>query len=201
MSPTATPEANADRPLRDEPHEDPVLHREVSHHGMVWDVVRERFDHGGEELTREFVEHTGAVAVVCLDEQGRVLLIRQYRHPVRMREWELPAGLLDVPGEDPLVAARRELAEEADVRAGEWSRLATHRSSPGFTDEVLTTFLATGLSEVPEGERYERTGEERDMEVRWVPLQEAVDAVLDGRIGNATTIIGLLVASATRDRR
>ena len=192
----AAPGANADGELRDVPHEDPVLHREVSHHGMIWDVVVERFDHGGEELTREFVEHTGAVAVVCLDADGRVLLLRQYRHPARFLEWELPAGLLDVPGEDPLVAARRELAEEADLVAAEWSHLATHRSSPGFTDEVLTTYLATGLTEVPEGERHERTGEERDMVRRWVPLQEAVDAVLDHRIGNATTMIGLLTASA-----
>jgi ADP-ribose pyrophosphatase len=194
--PVAASGANADTELRDVPHQDPVLHREVTHHGMVWDVVRERFDHGGEELTREFVEHSGAVAVVVLDEAGRVLLLRQYRHPARVLEWELPAGLLDVPGEDPLVAAQRELAEEADLVAAEWSHLATHRSSPGFTDEVLTTYLATGVTEVPEAERHERTGEERDMELRWVPLPEAVDAVLDSRIGNATTMIGLLTAFA-----
>jgi ADP-ribose pyrophosphatase len=194
--PVAASGPNADTELRDVPHQDPVLHREVTHHGMVWDVVRERFDHGGEELTREFVEHSGAVAVVVLDEAGRVLLLRQYRHPARVLEWELPAGLLDVPGEDPLVAAQRELAEEADLVAAEWSRLATHRSSPGFTDEVLTTYLATGVTEVPEAERHERTGEERDMELRWVPLREAVDAVLDSRIGNATTMIGLLTAFA-----
>ena len=196
--PVAAPRSNADGPLRDVPHQDPVLHREVSHHGMIWDVVRERFDHGGEELTREFVEHSGAVAVVVLDGEGRVLLLRQYRHPARVLEWELPAGLLDVPGEDPLVAAQRELAEEADLVAAEWSHLATHRSSPGFTDEVLTTYLATGVTEVPETERHERTGEERDMELRWVPLREAVDAVLDHRIGNATTMIGLLTAFARR---
>jgi ADP-ribose pyrophosphatase len=194
--PVAASGANADTELRDVPHQDPVLHREVTHHGMVWDVVRERFDHGGEDLTREFVEHSGAVAVVVLDEAGRVLLLRQYRHPARVLEWELPAGLLDVPGEDPLVAAQRELAEEADLVAAEWSHLATHRSSPGFTDEVLTTYLATGVTELPEAERHERTGEERDMELRWVPLPEAVDAVLDSRIGNATTMIGLLTAFA-----
>ena len=188
--------ANADGPLHDVPHLDPVLDRRVSHHGMIWDVVREDFDHGGEVLTREFVEHPGAVAVVCLDDEQRVLLLRQYRHPARVLEWELPAGLLDVPGEDPLVAARRELAEEADVRATHWAHLATHRSSPGFTDEVLTTFLATGVSPVEAHERYDRTGEERDMELRWVPLSEAVAAVLDHRVGNATTMIGLLTAFA-----
>lgn len=196
----AATEANAEEPLRDEDHQDRVLHREVAYEGMIWDVVRERFDHGGEELTREFVEHSGAVAVVCLDDEQRVLLLRQYRHPARVLEWELPAGLLDVPGEDPLVAAQRELAEEADLVATEWSHLATHRSSPGFTDEVLTTFLASGLSPVPEGERYERTGEERDMVLRWVPLTEAVEAVLDHRIGNVTTMVGLLTAFARLGR-
>lgn len=188
--------APADGTLRDEPHLDPVLHREVSHRGMIWDVVRETFDHGGEVLTREFVEHSGAVAVVCLDEDERVLLLRQYRHPARVREWELPAGLLDVPGEAPLSAAQRELAEEADLRAEGWEQLATHRSSPGFTDEMLTIYLATGLSAVPEDERHERTAEERDMELRWVPLAEAVDAVLAQRISNATTMIGVLTAAA-----
>jgi ADP-ribose pyrophosphatase len=179
----------------------PVVRSEVLHHGMVWDVVRETVDLGDAgEVTREFVRHPGAVSVVALDDQDRLVLVQQYRHPVRVLEWEVPAGLLDVDGEDPWVAAARELHEEADLRAEEWHVLADYFSSPGGMDEALRVYLARGLSHVPEHERHEREGEELGMPVRWVDLDEARDAVLAGRIHNPSAVIGVLAAHAAREK-
>lgn len=179
----------------------PVLESTVVHDGMVWDVVRERVDLGGPggEVTREFVRHTGAVAVVCLDDEDRVLLIHQYRHPVTTLEWELPAGLLDIPGEDPCLAAQRELAEEADLVAREWHVLVDHYSSPGGLSEALRIFLARGLAAVPEEQRHTREGEEAGMPAGWVSLDEVTAAVLDGRLHNPSLMIGALAARAARE--
>ncbi|HYN29214.1 MAG TPA: NUDIX hydrolase [Dermatophilaceae bacterium] len=169
--------------------------------GRVWDVVEETFDLGeAGTLTREVVDHPGAVAVLALDEADRVLLIRQYRHPVGMHEWELPAGILDVVGEPPQEAAARELHEETDHTARTWHVLADHFSSPGGLNEALRIFLARDLAPVPDGERHEREGEERGMPVRWVPLDEARDAVLAGGLHNPTLVIGIHTAYALRER-
>lgn len=177
----------------------PVGSTTVSHAGMIWDVVRDRVDLGEAGVVeREYVRHTGAVAVLALDDDDRVLLLRQYRHPVRHELWEPPAGLLDVAGEDPLVAARRELAEEADLVAGEWAVLIDWFSSPGGMDEALRCYLARGLSEVPHDERHTREAEEHGMPTRWVPLDEAKDAVLAGRIHNPAAVVGILSAWAAR---
>ena len=189
-----------DLPLADAYGSVPATATETVFRGKIFDVVRESFALPSGEVTREFVAHAGAVAVVALDEQDRVLLIRQYRHPVGVSEWELPAGLLDVAGESPLEAARRELAEETDLAADEWYALADHRSSPGFTDEALRTFLARGISEVPEADRHERVAEEADMPTRWAPLEDVVEAVLAGRLQNPTLVIGVLAAHAGRER-
>lgn len=168
--------------------------------GLVWDVVRDRVDLGeAGEVTREYVRHPGAVAVAALDEQGRICLIQQYRHPVRAFEWEIPAGLLDVDGEPPHVAAARELHEEADLTAATWHVLADYVSSPGGLDEGLRVFLARDLAVVPDHEQHERDGEELGMPVRWVPLEEVRDAVLAGRVHNATLAIAALAALAARD--
>ncbi|WP_410055483.1 NUDIX domain-containing protein [Phycicoccus sp. M110.8] len=178
----------------------PVVSTEVAMHGLVWDVVRDRVDLGeAGEVTREYVRHPGAVAVAALDEQGRICLIQQYRHPVRAFEWEIPAGLLDVDGEPPHRAAARELHEEADLTAGTWNVLADYVSSPGGLDEGLRIFLARDLAEVPHGERHDRDGEELGMPVRWVLLEEVRDAVLAGRVHNATLAIAALAALAARD--
>lgn len=188
-------------PLADRLDARPVVSSEVIHHGMVWDVVRETVDLGDAgEVTREFVRHPGAVSVVALDDRDRLALVQQYRHPVRALEWEVPAGLLDVDGEDPWVAAARELHEEADLRADEWHVLADYFSSPGGMDEALRVYVARGLSHVPEHERHEREGEELGMPVRWVPLDEAQEAVLAGRIHNPSAVIGILAAHAARER-
>jgi 8-oxo-dGTP pyrophosphatase MutT (NUDIX family) len=179
----------------------PIVRSEVVHHGMVWDVLRETVDLGeAGEVTREFVRHPGAVSVVALDDRDRVVLLQQYRHPVRVLEWEVPAGLLDVDGEDPWVAAARELHEEADLQAQEWHVLVDYFSSPGGVDEALRVYLARGLSHVPEDDRHEREGEELGMPARWVDLDEAQDAVLAGRIHNPSAVIGILAAHAARER-
>jgi ADP-ribose pyrophosphatase len=178
----------------------PVVSTEVAMEGLVWDVVRDRVDLGeAGEVTREYVRHPGAVAVAALDEQGRICLIQQYRHPVRAFEWEIPAGLLDVDGEPPHVAAARELHEEADLTAATWHVLADYVSSPGGLDEGLRVFLARDLAVVPDHEQHERDGEELGMPVRWVPLEEVRDAVLAGRVHNATLAIAALAALAARD--
>jgi 8-oxo-dGDP phosphatase len=188
-------------PLADRLDARPVVGSEVIHHGMVWDVVRETVDLGAAgEVTREFVRHPGAVSVVALDDQDRVCLVQQYRHPVRAYTWEVPAGLLDVEGEAPWVAAARELHEEADLAAEQWHVLADYFSSPGGMDEALRVYLARGLSHVPEHDRHEREGEEHGMPVRWVDLDEAQEAVLTGRIHNPSAVVGILAAHAARHR-
>ncbi|WP_307844478.1 NUDIX hydrolase [Actinotalea solisilvae] len=186
-------------PLADARVDRPLLGSELLHDGMVWDVVREAVDLGeAGTVRREFVRHPGAVAVIALDDDDRVLLLRQYRHPVRSALWEPPAGLLDVPGEDLRDAAARELAEEADLVAGQWWVLLDYLTSPGGSDEAIRVFLARDLREVPEAERHVREGEERDMELRWVPLDEAVAAVQAGALRNPSTVNGVLAAAVAR---
>nr|WP_269327837.1 NUDIX hydrolase [Kineosporia mesophila] len=170
------------------------------HHGKVWDIVSEKVDLGeGGQVTRELMDHPGAVTVLAMDESDRVLMIRQYRHPVQMELWELPAGLLDVPGEDPVAAAARELLEEADLQASQWDLLAEWFNTPGGSNEALRVYLARGISEVPEADRYQRDEEELNMPTRWVPLDEARDAVLAGKIHNPGAVIGILAAVASRE--
>lgn len=182
--------------LRDEPLEPQILSSEVVHEGYVWDVRAERFVLDGTEITREYVAHTGAVAVLALDDEGRVLLIQQYRHPVRLRDWELPAGLLDLPGEDPLLAAQRELAEEADLVAADWALLSEFMTTPGGSNEMLRVYLARGLSAAPEV--FERYDEEAGIVLRWVDLDEAAAAVLRRDLQNGIVAIAVLSAQAAR---
>lgn len=182
-------------PLADEAFEPNVTSSEVVFEGAVWNVRRDAFDYDGSSIVREYVAHTGAVAILAVDDEGRVLVIRQYRHPIRSREWELPAGLLDVSGESGLVAAQRELAEEADLQASDWSELVAFRTTPGGSDETVTVFKATGVSAT--GSTFEREAEEADIEVRWVALDEIVDGVLAGRLRNSILAIGALAAAAS----
>lgn len=190
-----TPEERAellDGPLADLPDRAEVVETWRVYEGRVWDVRRDRFRFGDHELERDYVDHTGAVAVLAIDSIGQVLLINQYRHPIGTREWELPAGLLDVPGEDPLLAAQRELAEEADVVAAEWRELITFATSPGGSDETVQIFEARELSAAPEV--YERTEEEAELVLRWVPLTEVVEAALAGRLRNSILLVAVLAA-------
>jgi 8-oxo-dGTP pyrophosphatase MutT (NUDIX family) len=187
-------------PLHDSFAELPVSRSERVFHGMVWDVLRDSVDLGRAGVVRrEYLDHPGAVAVLALDADERLLMIQQYRHPVRMRLWELPAGLLDVDGEPPWRAAARELAEEADLTAGDWHVLADWFNSPGGMDEALRVYVARDLGDVPEHQRHEREGEELDMPTRWVPLDEAREAVLAGRLHNPAAVVGILAACASRE--
>ncbi|WP_425954146.1 NUDIX domain-containing protein [Xylanimonas sp. McL0601] len=177
----------------------PSSRRDGTFTGRIFDVVREDVDLGDAgTVLREYVDHPGAVAIVALDADGNVALVDQYRHPVRSVLWEIPAGLLDVEGEDAQRAAARELAEEADLRAERWDVLADFLTSPGGSNEALRVFLARELTPVPEAERHVRTDEEAAMQVRWAPLDDVVAAVLDGSLHNPSTVVGALAAFAAR---
>ncbi|MEU8602966.1 NUDIX hydrolase [Streptomyces parvulus] len=145
----------------------------------------------GSVVTRDYQVHPGSVAVVALDGEGRVLVIKQYRHPVRERLWEIPAGLLDVPGENPLHAAQRELYEEAHVKAEDWRVLTDVYTTPGGCDEAVRIFLARNLSEA-EGARFEVEDEEGDMELARVPVADLVRGVLAGELHNNCLVVGVL---------
>ena len=189
---------SASAPLADEPAFAAVSDSAIVFDGKVWDVRRDTFGYNGSRINREYLDHPGAVAILALDEHNQVLLIKQYRHPVRTRDWELPAGLLDEDGEHPLVGAQRELAEETDLVATEWNVLGEFATSPGGSNEVIRIYLARGLAAAPE--IFERTEEEADIEVRWVPLDDCVDAVLARRVQNPSLVIGVLAAQAARAR-
>lgn len=152
----------------------------------------------GTTSVREVVDHPGAVGVLALDAEGRVVMLRQYRHPVRQHLWELPAGLRDADGEPPLETARRELAEEVGLAAESWSLLTTSWSSPGFCTEMVLLYLAEGLSEVARPEGFTVEHEELDMTVERVPLEQAVQWVFDGTVSNALAVIGILAAAQAR---
>lgn len=176
----------------------PVISRREAFHGNVWNVVTDRVDLGDAgEVSRDYVQHTGAVAVVALrGEPGaeEVLLIQQYRHPVGTYDWEIPAGLLDVAGEDPHAAAVRELAEEAELGAEHWSVLLDLFTSPGGNSENIRIFLARDVFPSVLDD-FVREGEEHEMPTGWAPLSEVADAALEGRVHNAVAIAGVLAAA------
>ncbi len=153
----------------------------------------------GSLVGREVVEHPGAVAVVAIDDQDRVLMIRQYRHPAGATLWELPAGLRDIAGEPLLATAQRELLEEAGCKAADWRLLADYLSSPGISTERLRIFLARDLTIVPDAEReYVPEHEEAYLMVAWVPLADAVRGTLAGELHNGVAIVGILSAYVAR---
>jgi ADP-ribose pyrophosphatase len=163
-------------------------------------VIKVRTDQvtmpGGNESQRDVVVHPGAVGVVALDDQGRVMLIKQYRHPVKESLWELPAGLLDVEGEGALATAKRELGEEAGLQAEKWNVLVDVLTSPGMTNEATRIFLARQVSDT--GNDRSDVDEEADLELAWVDLDEAVRSVLSGGIRNALAVVGLLATVRVR---
>ncbi|MFJ9521069.1 NUDIX domain-containing protein [Kitasatospora sp. NPDC101801] len=186
------------RQIRDQAEEWTVRSSEQPFQGRVTGVrTDEVLMPDGGYARRDYQTHPGSVAVLALDEQQRVLILRQYRHPVRQRLWELPAGLLDVPGENPLHAAQRELFEEAHCKAGEWRVLVDFYTSPGGTDEALRLFLATDLS-AADGDRYEAHGEELEIETARVPLAELLRLVLAGELHNPTLVSGVLAVHAAQ---
>ena len=187
----------------DQPSAHAVTASQVVWSGRIVDMVK---DHvivveGQEPVVREYTRHPGAVAVVVLrGESGgeEILLERQYRHPVKALLWEIPAGLLDIPGEDPRVAAQRELAEEADLVAKRWDVLVDYFTSPGGSTEPLRIFLARDLQDADEA--FDREDEEATMEYAWVGLDDALTMVLDGRLHNPSAVIGVLATHAARAR-
>ena len=183
-------------PLHDDGAEADVLSSETVYEGRVWNVRRDEVAYNDHTIVREYMDHTGAVAILALDDDDRMLLIKQYRHPVRARDWEIPAGLLDVPGEDALAAAQRELAEEADLVAARWDVLAEFYTSPGGSDEAIRVYLARELT--PAHETFKREAEEADIEVRWESLDDVLAAVLARRVQNPSLVVGTLSAHAAR---
>lgn len=191
---------HAARQVSDAPSPRRLLSSRKVYEGRIWDVVSDSFQlsEHGDELVRDYIDHPGAVAVLPMNEAGEVLLMKQYRHPVGMDLWEIPAGLLDVAGEDFVVGAARELAEEADLVAGTWNVLVDFFNSPGSSSEAIRIYLARDLSEVPHHELHVRTDEEAEIELHWTPLQEAVAAVLEGRLHNPSAVVGVLAAAAAQ---
>lgn len=179
--------------VHDEPFEAPVVSSTLVHEGRVWDVRSDTVRYGDAEIVREYVDHPGAAAVIAIDDEGRMLLIQQYRHPIRHRDWEVPAGLLDVAGEPPMATAQRELAEEADLVAASWQPLVSIFTTPGGNDEVVHLFLARGLSAAPEV--HEREDEEADIRLEWVSVDEVISGVLDGSLRNGILSVGVLAAA------
>ncbi|GGK37019.1 ADP-ribose pyrophosphatase [Pilimelia terevasa] len=185
---------------RDAPPGYAVAGSRARYAGPVFTVVTEDVRMpGGEVAARDVVRHPGAAGVVALDAAGAVTLVRQYRHPLGARLWEVPAGLCDTADEAPAQVARRELAEEADLRAGRLDLLLTLHTSPGFSTETFHLYLARDLAAVPAGARFARRHEEADLEVAAVPLDAAVAMVLAGEITSAPTVAGLLAAGRSRD--
>ena len=187
--------------LVDTPESWPVVGSEVLAHGVIVDLVEDRIETpDGELIKREYLAHPGAVGIIALDDHDRVVLVRQYRHPVRHRLIEPPAGLLDVDGEDPLLAARRELAEEVGLAAGTWHLLVDLFTTPGIIGEPLRIFLARDLSDVDAPDGFVRGGEEAHMDTVRASLEDLVDAVLDGRLHNPALVSGVLATWTARQR-
>jgi ADP-ribose pyrophosphatase len=186
--------------LADEPANWPVVSSAELVRGRLVRVRTDKVRMPDDELAeRDVVIHPGAVAVLALDDAGQVLLIRQYRHPVRRLLWEIPAGLRDVSGEPPWVTARRELLEEAGYRARDWRLLADYYTSPGFSTERLRVFLARDLEFVPEAERdFVPEAEEAELVTAWLPLDDAVRKVFAGDLHNGVAALGVLAAYAAR---
>ena len=186
--------------MRDEPAHWPVVSSAELLRGRLITVRADKVRMPDNNLAeREVVIHPGAVAVLALDDAFRVLVIRQYRHPVNRLLWEIPAGLRDVSGEPTWATARRELLEEAGYRARDWRVLVDYYSSPGFSTERLRIFLARGLEFVPEAERdFVPEDEETQLVSAWLPLDEAVRRVLAGELHNGPAALGIMAGYAAR---
>lgn len=190
--------------VRDVPESWPVessadLHRDAWVLALRSDRVRRPGDHGEAAFRRLVVEHPGAAVVLAVDEQDRVLCLRQYRHPAQARLVELPAGVIDHPDEDPEQVARRELREEAALQAARWTHLLSTWSSPGYSAEKIHYYLAEGLAPADRGD-FVLEHEEADLEEVWVPFAELVDAVLSGAVADGPVVQAVLALQVRRDR-
>lgn len=175
----------------------PATQRVEQFRGHVMSVRTDDVDFGDQVHARDYIVHFGAVAVVAITDDDQVLVIKQYRHPVAAKTWEIPAGLLDMPDEEPLTAVQRELAEEAGYLAREWHVLTEYATTPGGSTEVIRIYLARGLEALPERPKTDEA-EEQDMPVEFVALDALRDAILGGRIANTSLVVGGLAAYAAR---
>jgi ADP-ribose pyrophosphatase len=184
----------------DQPMAWPVRSREVLGTGFVSSFVDEEVETpSGETMRRQYVTHPGAVGVVAWrEETDDVAVVRQYRHPVRMELVEIPAGLLDLDGEEYVVAAQRELAEEAELAADRWDVLVDTCTTPGACEESLRIFLARGLRPADRPEGFVLEGEEAHMTWEFIPRAALVDAVLAGECQNPSLVAGILALETAR---
>ena len=185
-------------PVQDAGEPLPVAGRTPRFHGSVWTVVSDEVEFPTGPVRRDVVLHPGAVVVIALDDDDRVLLIRQYRHPVGRYLFEPPAGLLDVAGEPAWQTARRELAEEAGFEADRWELLLDTYLSPGGTSEAIRIYLARGLTPLPDGRQHTGEAEEAHLPRAWVDLDEAKELALSGALGSPSANLGILAAWASR---
>lgn len=175
-------------------HDFETVSSEILYQGAIFALRRDEVRMpGGNIAKREVIEHYGAVAVVAMNENNDIALVYQYRHTYGRRIWELPAGLLDAPGEAPYLTAERELQEEVGLHARTWQVLLDVNTAPGFSDESVRVYLATGLTEIGRPEAHD---EEADMTMQWFPLDEAVHRALSGEIVNSIAIAGIFAAHA-----
>lgn len=159
------------------------------HRGRVVDVCSDRLRFAnGLEYDVDMIRHPGAAAVVAIDDKRRVCLVRQYRHGIEDFLWEIPAGKLDA-GEPPAIAAVRELAEETGVTAQHWEPLGVYLPAPGLMTERVYLYMAL---RVEKGTPAPESDEE--LELQWVPLEEAMRMVIDGRLDDGKTALGLMRA-------
>ncbi len=183
----------------DVPTEWPIRSHEVLGEGAVSDYVDDVVaTPDGAEMHRQYLLHPGAVAVIALDDADRVVVVRQYRHPVGFQLIEPPAGLLDADGESWLAAAQRELAEEAMLAADDWRLLIDMFTSPGCNSESIRFFLARGLRDVPRPDGFVVEHEELHMEICLVPLADLVDGIYAGRVQSPSLVAGVLALEAAR---
>jgi ADP-ribose pyrophosphatase len=186
--------------LGDFPLDLPLRGERLVYRGKAFDFRSDDVELGnGVVVTRDYLAHPGAVGIIAVNEKNELLLQSQYRHPVRSTLWEPPAGLLDLPDEAPLAAAKRELFEEADLQAADWRQLIDFYTSPGGSSESIRVFLARGLSEVPASERFVREDEEAMMKPAWVDLDEAARLIFAGKLHSPTAVNGIFAALRARD--
>lgn len=175
---------------------DEYVQKDVSEHqtvyqGRIWDIVHDTFQIGTYEVSRDYMRHTGAVAILAVNDQDEILTIRQYRQPVGAYLIEVPAGLLDQTDEDPLVAAQRELLEEAGYIAQQWSVLTDFFTTPGSSSEAVRIYLAQQI-ELANVNREHLDEEESEIEVRWVPRAEALACIQAGTWQSPTLLVSVL---------
>jgi ADP-ribose pyrophosphatase len=182
-------------PFGDDPLEERVVASRVVHRGRYLEFRVDTIARAdGTTGTRDVAGHPGAISVLALDDDGRLLLVRQWRSPAGRAMLEIPAGTLDVHDgvtEDPDIAARRELEEETGHRATTWRRLATFWTAPGFTSELMHLYLATGIAGADGDERLTPDEDER-LELHHLAIDEALEQVESGGITDAKTILGVL---------